>query len=275
MPDRQERSESRQPEEPRKPELEAQREAEGRDSGGALDTTTPPPPGRGPVLVVAAHPDDPEFGCGATQAKYVEEGRQVVVAVVTSGEEGGEDPSVPDAELNCQREEEQKRASAQLGVKTIEFLRFPDGRVENTLALRREIVRLIRRYKPESVFTHDPSNFFSDGYLNHPDHRAVGHATLDAIFPAAGNPRSFRELLSEGLEPHKIKDVYMFFTAQANAWVDVTGCVEKKVAALREHKSQIKKPDEMAKRLMEWAQKTGEPHGVKAAEGFRRIVFNR
>ncbi len=230
---------------------------------------------RGPVLVVAAHPDDPEFGCAATQAKYVAQGRKVVVAVVTSGEEGGEDPNVLDSDLKCQREDEQRRASAVLGVDTIEFLHYPDGRVENTEALRRDIVRLIRRYKPESVFTHDPSNFSSDNHINHPDHRAVGHATLDSIFPAAGNPRSFRELLAEGLEAHKIKEVYLFFTGSANAWIDVTGYVDKKAAALREHKSQIKKPEELAQRMNEWATKAGEPHGVGAAEGFRRIVFNR
>ena len=242
-------------------------------AGAAAAATTPP--ARGPVLIVAAHPDDPEFGLGATPAKFVAEGRQVVVALVTSGNEGGEDPTVPDEVLAMQREDEQRRASAVLGVETVEYLRWPDGRVVNDLKLRKEIVRLIRKYKPETVFTHDPSNFFSEGHINHPDHRNVGHATLDAIFPGAGNPRSFRELLDVGLEPHKIKEVYLFFTANANVWIDVTGHVEKKAEALAEHKSQVRRPEELLKRLQEGSARSGEPHGVGAAEGFRRIVFRR
>ncbi len=249
---------------------------EGADIAGAgAQAALTTPPARGPVLIVAAHPDDPEFGLGATQAKFTAEGREVVIALITSGNEGGEDPSVSDEDLMCRREEEQRRASAVLGVKTIEFLRQPDGMIVNTPELRRDIVRLIRRYKPETVFTHDPSNFFSEGHINHPDHRAVGHTTLDAIFPAAGNPRSFRELLAEGLEPHKIKEAYLFFTANANAWIDVTGYVEKKAEALAEHKSQVRNPEGLKERMLEGAAKSGEPHGVGAAEGFRRIVFRR
>lgn len=242
-------------------------------AGAAAAATTPE--AHGPVLVVAAHPDDPEFGLGATQAKYSAEGREVIIALITSGNEGGEDPTVPDEELMCLREEEQRRAGAVLGVKTIEFLRHPDGLVVNTPELRKEIVRLIRKYQPETIFTHDPSNFFSEGHINHPDHRAVGHAALDAIFPGAGNPRSFRELLAEGLPPHKVKEAYLFFTPNANVWIDVTGFVEKKADALAEHKSQVKNPDGMKQRMVEGAAKAGEPHGVGAAEGFRRIVFRR
>ncbi|MCL4543909.1 MAG: PIG-L family deacetylase [Chloroflexi bacterium] len=230
---------------------------------------------RGPVLVVAAHPDDPEFGLGATQAKLVAEGRDIHIVLVTSGNEGGEDPSVTDETLMATREEEQRRAGAVLGVKTIEFLRQPDGRILNDLDLRKKIVRAIRQYKPETIFTHDPMNFFSEGGINHPDHRNVGHATLDAIFPGAGNPRSFRELLSEGLQPHRIKNVYLFFTANPNVWIDVTGYVEKKVEALRQHASQIKNPDDLHKRMNEGMTRAGEVHGVGAVEGFRRIVFRR
>ena len=253
----------------------AQREGADIAGEGAAAAETTPQEGRGPVLIVAAHPDDPEFGLGATQAKFTAEGREVIIALITSGIEGGEDPTVPDEVLAAQREEEQRRASAVLGVQHIEFLRQPDGRITNCLELRKEIVRLIRRYKPETVFTHDPANFFGEGHINHPDHRAVGHATLDAIFPGAGNPRSFRELLAEGLEPHKIKEVYLFFTASANVWIDVSGYVEKKAAALAEHKSQIKQPENLMKRIGEGAARAGEPHGVGAAEGFRRIVFRR
>ncbi len=251
-------------------------EKDGADVGGAgAGASATTPSSRGPVLIVAAHPDDPEFGCGATQAKYVAQGRKVVVAVVTSGEEGGEDPSIPDAVLKAQREDEQRRASSVIGVDTVEFLHYPDGHVANCYELKRDIVRLIRRHKPETIFTHDPTAHIFDGHINHPDHRAVGFATLDAIFPAAGNPRSYRELLSEGLDAHKINEVYLFFTASANVWIDVHGYVETKADALREHASQVKKPDEMKTRMLEGAQKSGEPHGVEAAEGFRRVVFHR
>ncbi|MCL4540853.1 MAG: PIG-L family deacetylase [Chloroflexi bacterium] len=229
----------------------------------------------GPVLIIAAHPDDPEFGLGATQAKLTAEGRDVHIVLITSGNEGGEDPSVPDEELMAIREEEQQRAGAVLGVKSIEFLRHPDGRIVNNLDLRRDIVRAIRKYRPETIFTHDPANFFSDGGINHPDHRNVGHAVLDAIFPGAGNPRAFRELIAEGLTAHKVKEVYLFFTANPNVWVDVTSYIDHKVEALRQHASQIKNPDDLRKRLHEGMARAGEVHGVGAVEGFRRISFRR
>lgn len=273
-------SEQRAGEAPRRGEAVEQpadtAEKQGADIAGVgPEASATTPPAGGTVLIVAAHPDDPEFGLGATQAKFAAEGRRVVVALVTSGNEGGEDATVPDEVLMTQREEEQRNAGKVLGVETIEFLHYPDGGVENCSQLRRDIVRLIRRYQPETIFTHDPANFFGEGHINHPDHRNVGHATLDSIFPAAGNPRSFRELLAEGLQPHKIKEVYLFFTSSANVWIDVSGYLEKKAAALAEHKSQIKRPEELKQRITEGAAKAGEPHGVGAAEGFRRIVFRR
>jgi LmbE family N-acetylglucosaminyl deacetylase len=228
----------------------------------------------GPALVVAAHPDDADIGCGGAMARLVAEGRRVVVAVVTDGSEGGEDPSVPDDVLRDRRESEQRAALAELGVTDVEFLRFPDGRLEPTLAVRRALTRLIRKYQPATVFAHDPTAHLFEGYINHPDHRAAGVATLDAIFPAAGNPRAFRELLAEGLAAHKVKGVYLFYTANANAWIDISGTpLDRKVAALSRHESQLGPEWDGEAWLREEAAHTGKAAGLAAAEGFRRITI--
>lgn len=241
---------------------------------------TPPDPlalPDGPVLVIAAHPDDPEFGCGGSIARLVNEGRDVIIAVVTDGTEGNDDPAIRDDVLRALREDEQRAAAAALGVTTVEFLRFPDGRLEATLPLRRALTRLIRQYRPATIFTHDPTSFIDNGYINHPDHRATGQGTLDALYPAVGNPRSFRELLAEGLTAHKVGAVYMFYTHQADAWVDITTTLDQKAAALRCHKSQIAEPDKVIEWVTKWAQHTGEEsqHHLQAAEGFRRLLFTR
>jgi LmbE family N-acetylglucosaminyl deacetylase len=252
-------------------------EVPGHEVAGEGASPTPPPPlPDGPVLVVAAHPDDPDFGCGGTMARLVDAGRRVVVAVVTDGTEGGEDPAVPDDVLRDLREAEQRAALAALDP-TIEvaFLRFPDGRLEATLELRKALTALIRRYRPATVFTHDPTAHIDSGYINHPDHRATGLATLDAIFPAAGNPRSFRDLLGEGLQPHKVSAVYLFYTAKADTWIDIAEVIPRKVAGLRHHRSQIPQQDDLEKNIREWAARTGEAGSLAAAEGFRRLVLRR
>ena len=232
----------------------------------------------GPVLVVGAHPDDPDFGCGGALARLALEGRHVIVAVVTDGTEGGEDPAVPDEELRDRREREQRAALAELGVRDVEFLRYPDGRLEPTLALRHALTRVIRRYRPATVFAHDPTAHLFDGYINHPDHRAAGVTTLDAVFPSAGNPRAFRDLLAEGLPAHKVKMVYLFYTAHANAWIDIAGePLERKIAGLSRHESQLGPDWDYAKWMREGAARTATEAGpeanLTAAEGFRRIIL--
>lgn len=239
---------------------------------GRSATTTVLP--EGPILVIAAHPDDPDFGCGGSMAKLVSEGRRVVVAVVTDGTEGGEDPSVPDEELRGKREAEQRAALSALGVEEVVFLGFPDGRLEPTLAVRRALTRVIRQVRPLTVMTHDPTAHLFEGYINHPDHRATGVATLDAVFPAAGNPRSFRDLLAEGLTAHKVKSVYLFYTASANAWIDISGePLERKFKGLAKHESQVQVTPEFEKWLRGEAENQGKAAGLTAAEGFRRIVL--
>jgi len=197
------------------------------------------------------------------------------VAVVTDGTEGGEDPSVPDETLRDLREAEQRAALAALGVTAVEFLRFPDGRLQATLEVRRALTALIRRHKPRTVFTHDPTAHIDSGYINHPDHRACGLATLDAIFPAAGNPRAFRDLLAEGLQPHKVSAVYLFYTAHADAWIEIGEVIPRKVAGLRHHRSQIAHLDDLDKSVREWAERTGTATGIGPAEGFRRLVLRQ
>jgi LmbE family N-acetylglucosaminyl deacetylase len=226
----------------------------------------------GPVLVVAAHPDDADIGCGGTMARLVAEGRRVVVAVVTDGSEGGEDPSMADEELRDVRENEQRAALAELGVTETHFSRYPDGRLEATLHLRLKLTRLIRQVRPATVFVHDPTAHLFEGYINHPDHRVSGAVTLDAVFPSAGNPRAFRELLSEGLSAHKVSSVYLFYTANANAWIDIGGSpLDQKIAALSHHRSQLGAEWDGATWLREEAEREGKPLGLAAAEGFRRI----
>lgn len=242
----------------------------GTGAAGPSPTALP----EGPWLVVAAHPDDADIGCGGAMARLAAAGQRVVVVVVTDGSEGGEDPALPDEALRDRREGEQRAALRELGVSEVEFLRLPDGRLEPTLALRRNLTRLIRRHRPATVFAHDPTAHLFDGYINHPDHRAAGLATLDAVFPAAGNPRAFRELLQEGLAAHKVKSVYLFYTMHANAWIDIAGePLERKIAALCKHESQLGPDWDAARWLREEAANEGKAAGLAAAESFRRIVL--
>ena len=247
-------------------------------AGGGQTGPAPTALPEGPVLVIAAHPDDPDFGCGGSMARLVLEGRRVAVVVVTDGTEGGEDPAVPDAELRDRREGEQRAALGELGVHDVEFLRFPDGRLQPALDVRHALTRAIRRYRPATVFAHDPTAHLFKGYINHPDHRAAGMAALDAVFPSAGNPRAFRDLLAEGLTAHKVKMVYLFYTAQANAWIDIAGApLERKIAAIGRHESQVGPDWDYAKWMREGAAHTakeaGPDAGLEAAEGFRRIIL--
>ena len=242
----------------------------GEGAAGPSPTAIPD----GPVLVVSAHPDDADIGCGGAMARLVQDGRQVAVAVVTDGTEGGEDPAMPDDVLRDRREAEQRASLSQLGVCQVEFMRYPDGRLEPSLALRRDLTRLIRRFRPATVFAHDPTAHLFEGYINHPDHRAAGVATLDAVFPAAGNPRAFRELLADGLETHRVNAVYLFYTPNANAWIDISGePIERKIAALICHESQLGTGWDPARWLREEAAREGKEAGLQVAEGFRRIII--
>jgi LmbE family N-acetylglucosaminyl deacetylase len=235
-------------------------------------------------LVVAAHPDDPDFGVAGTAARLAKEGHAVHYLMCTSGDAGSEDPTIPTEELIRMREAEQVQAGRILGLSGVHFLRFPDGELEPTLDLRKAIVRAIRRLKADVVMCQDPRPIVDDegSYLNHPDHRAAGQATLDAAFPAAGNPSAFRDLLAEGLEAHKVREVWLYFAANQhlNHWVDISDTIEQKIKALESHASQLgdwASSGGMRQEILKWAAETATQHnlGYKYTEGFQRIVLVR
>jgi LmbE family N-acetylglucosaminyl deacetylase len=230
------------------------------------------------VLVVLAHPDDPEFFCGGTLALWAEQGREIRYCLLTRGDKGADDAGADPAALAVQREAEQRAAAAVLGVRRVEFLDQPDGYLTPDLALRKEVVRVVRRVRPDIVVTCDPTNFFpSDRYINHPDHRAAGQATLDAVFPAAGSAMFFPELLTdEGLAPHKVRQVYVAMPQTANTVVDVTATVARKITALREHRSQIPDQAGLEARIRErMLDPASPPDAPRYVERFRLIDLGR
>jgi len=223
------------------------------------------------VLVVLAHPDDPEFFCGATLAKWAREGKHIRYLLLTCGEKGSDNPDVTPEMLCADRQAEQRAAAAVIGVQQVLFLNYHDGELTNSPELRRDIVREIRRFKPDIIVTSDPTTYFRMGaYFNHADHRTAGAATLDAVFPAAGSPMYFPELLDEGLEPHRPSEIWVSLTNEPNTWVDVTDTIAVKIAALKAHKSQVKDPQEMERRIRERLRRTDVDREFYA-EGFRVI----
>jgi LmbE family N-acetylglucosaminyl deacetylase len=230
-------------------------------------------------VVVAAHPDDPDFGVAGTAAVLARAGHAVHYLMITSGDAGSEDPTLPAEELIRVREAEQDAAGKLLGLSATHYLRFPDGELEPTLALRKAIVRVLRQLRADVVLCQDPRALVDDDstYLNHPDHRAAGQAAIDAAFPAAGNPRAFRDLLDEGLKAHKVREVWLYFTSsnQANYWMDITDTLELKLRALEAHVSQIGEWAGMRQEITRWAADEAQRHQLpyQYAEGFQRIVL--
>ncbi|GLV56978.1 GlcNAc-PI de-N-acetylase [Dictyobacter sp. S3.2.2.5] len=244
------------------------------------------------AMVIGAHPDDNDFGTAATCALWASQGKKVVWVVMTDGTEGSEIPSQSDEELMLLREQEQRAAAEVYGIKAVEFLRNRDGHLVNSEDTRRAVVKLIRKYRPRVIFTHDPTSHImapdpdekpdATGYLNHPDHRATGNIVVDSIFPFAGNPRSFRELLAEELQPYRVHEVYFFGSTQTNTYVDVTESIDKKGQGLMCHKSQFNPDDNdrMAERMRERAASVAkdakEKKGLEMryAESFRRMKLH-
>jgi LmbE family N-acetylglucosaminyl deacetylase len=228
------------------------------------------------VLVVAAHPDDIEFGAAGTVARWVSEGATVRYLLVTRGDKGSDDPDVDVAELTETRMAEQRAAAAELGVAGVDFLDEPDGQVEPSLALRERITHAIRSFRPEIVMSHDPTVLFvNNEWVNHPDHRAVGQTAVDAVFPTARDPLNFREHLDAGLEPWKVAELYLWSTNEANQLVDIGGTIERKVASLAHHASQFRDFESVARWVRRRSEELGERAGYRAAEGFRRVTLAR
>jgi len=203
------------------------------------------------ILVILAHPDDPEFFCGATLARWAHSGHEIHYLLLTCGEKGGSFDITP-TELCATRNLEQQNAARIIGVSSITFLNHPDGYLVPSLEIRREIVRVIRQQKPDVVVTCDPSFLFpSTGYgINHPDHRAAGQVVLDSIFPAAGNVHYFPELVhDEGLSPFSPREVWISLTGNPNVTIDVTNLFEMKIKALLEHRSQVGDSEKFQNRM--------------------------
>ena len=192
------------------------------------------------ILVILAHPDDPEFFCGATLARWAKAGHSIHYFLMTNGNKGG-GPDITPEQLVPLRQAEQRKAAALIGAESVKFLDMEDGYLVPSLDLRREVVRLIRREKPDVLVTCDPTLLYSwFGRLNHPDHRAAGQVVLDSVFPAAGNSHFFPELIdNEGLQPHTPREVWVSLAASPTVTLDVTSTWEIKINALKEHKSQV------------------------------------
>src|SRR6188768_459395 len=228
------------------------------------------------VLVVAAHPDDIEFGAAGTVARWVAEGAIVRYLLATRGDKGSDDPATDVAALAELREREQRSAAAEIGVDGVEFLDEPDGQVEPSLRLRERITHAIRSFRPEVVMTHDPTVVFvNNEWVNHPDHRAVGQVTVDAVYPTARDPLNFPEHIAGGLAAWKVAELYLWSTNEANQIVDIGDTIDRKVAALGHHRSQFNDFAETERWLRRRAEELGERTGYRAAEGFRRVMLAR
>ena len=229
------------------------------------------------VLVVVAHPDDVDFGTAGTMAALVSAGSNVSYCLVTSGDAGDDDLTRTSEDLAALRQSEQKAAALAVGVEDLHWLNYPDGRVENSLALRRDISRVIRLVRPDVVVTQPTSANWDRIYGAHPDHLATAWATMAAVYPDARNPRSHPELLAEGHEPHTVSEVWMMWMAAAEGTmmhVDITATFDKKVEALRCHSSQTDRIENLEELLLEWASGVAANASMEPgclAEGFRVI----
>jgi LmbE family N-acetylglucosaminyl deacetylase len=230
----------------------------------------PTPPPR--VLSIHAHPDDQEFTVGGTLAKWARAGSTIVTVCITSGAGGSNRFTPPDmtrARLAPIREEEQRRACRVLGIDEVVFLGYEDGVLEPSIALRRELTRVVRRYRPAAVVCGDPTvRFYGSTYINHPDHRAAAEVALDAVFPSAETRLIFPELLDEGLEPHHVGRVFLHGARKPDTWVDIGETLTQKLQALKEHRTQMGEwdPTEM---ITAWAAEQGAKRHLTAAEAFR------
>jgi len=226
------------------------------------------------VLVVTAHPDDSEFGAGGTIAKLVKEGKQVSYCVATSGNKGSGDRSMTPERLARIREEEQRNAARVLGVETVDFLGFPDCEVEDTRAARMAVTAAIRRRRPDLLICQNPHRTKNLG-ASHRDHRTVAGIAIDCVYPLARDHMAFPELLDQGLEPHKVKELHMMWGENPELVVDITDTMDLKIKALACHASQFKDFAAVEKRIRDRGAELGRPKGLAFAEAFETIVIER
>jgi LmbE family N-acetylglucosaminyl deacetylase len=221
------------------------------------------------ALVIVAHPDDAEFGSAGTVAGWTGRGIRVDYVICTDGAQGSADPAVPASELKGIREREQREAAAVLGVTEVTFLGHPDGGLVADLDLRRDLTREIRRSRPDVVVCQNAVRHYGNLGGNHPDHLAAGQAAIEAVYPFARNPYAFPELLQEGLEPHVVREVLITGTPDPDHFVDVSATLDRKLAALRCHRSQHRQ--DPSERVTARLAEAGRAHGLQYAESFRRV----
>ena len=228
------------------------------------------------ILVIVAHPDDVDFGAAGSVAVWTDAGATVTYCVVTDGDAGGFDPAVPRSEIPGIRRAEQTAAAKEVGVEDLVFLGYPDGRLEATMELRRDLARVIRQVRPDRVLLPSPERMWDRIFASHPDHLAAGEAAMCAVYPDSRNPFAFPELAAQGLEAHTVGEVWVMAAPRADVYVDVTDQFERKLSALRAHVSQNTDADgQLEGRLRGWlginAATAGLPEG-RLAEGFMRVA---
>ena len=229
-------------------------------------------------MVVVAHADDAEFGCSGTVAKLCAAGWDMVYVMCTDGSKGSSDREITQRQLASIRRKEQQNAGKTLGLKDVVFLDYEDSMLQPTLALRKDIAREIRRYKPDVLITMYPMRNLDGGWgVGHPDHMAAGEAALQAVFPTARDHMTFPDLLEAGFEPHKVAEVWIIGHPQPDLYVDVTQHMDTSVAALMQHKSQMNGRDEAwaSEMMRRWRRERGVGKGIQYAEAFKRIEFRR
>ena len=229
------------------------------------------------ALVVVAHPDDVDFGSAGTIARLVDDDVDVAYCIVTSGEAGGDESTNSNEERAAVRETEQTAAAKELGVTDLTFLHWPDGQVEVTMKLRREISRVIRTHRPDLVITQNPERNWERIFASHPDHLAVGEATMRAVYPDSRNPHAFPELLRQGHDPHTVSAVWLAGSQQPSMVVDITKTFDRKIAALSRHESQVGGRDGLERMMRTWARTSAKNAGMRKgrlAEGFRVVTTN-
>ena len=230
------------------------------------------------AMTIQAHPDDQEFGVGGTLAKWARAGTRIISVVITSGDSGSNDPAKDGSHKQALaelREKEQLAANAVLGVQETIFLRYPDGELEPTIQLRKDLTRLIRQHKPDTVLSGNPEAwFYGNDYVNHPDHRAAAQAACTAVFPSAGSRLMFTDLLAAGYEPHDVSRLYIHGSEKSDTWIDISETLEVKIKALQQHVSQIP-VDEVGKWMTDWAAEEAKDKGMQYAESYRVMILKR
>lgn len=225
------------------------------------------------AMAIVAHPDDIEFSCAGTLARWSRAGARISYILCTSGDVGIDEPGMTRQKAMEIREAEQMEAAKIAGANEVIFIREPDGMLEATMKLRMRLVKEIRRFKPEVVICGDPTIVWAgNDYINHPDHRAAATAALDATFPAAGQPNLFEEIAEEGFQAHKPRKVYVISWSGGDTFVSIDETIEIKIAALRAHKSQMKEWDP-EKSIREWAAESAKGKEMTFAEGYRVVTL--